>query len=444
MPELLLVHGLVLCLGGVRTGIDLVLAGCLLLACFRISSCSAPTVWFPQRGAVLRYPSPMARNEKREQHIAVFGESGSGKTVLLSSFYGASQERSVQAKSLFHLVASDPGQGNRLYKNYLGMMDRAELPSANRFASTTYSFSIRLKPDGDSENTGSSSGDALGLVWHDYPGEWFEQDVSGPEEAERRLETFRSLLDSDVALILVDAQKLLDNAGEEERYLKSLFHNLRNSLLVLKDDLLPDGGKQLRFPRIWVIALSKADLMPGINVDGFRDLIIGHAADELDDLRGVLGGMIVFDQALSIGEDFLLLSSAKFEPDRIDLADRIGVELVLPIAAILPLERHVRWHQRMKLPRKVANTLLDSVEVVAKGIMGVAMQMKKESGMGKKILGLVGAELVAEAAKVAGERLKRLNTASMEKGNAMGSVLTGFKMDLERGEKDQVLLRSQR
>ena len=27
-----------------------------------------------------------------EQHIAVFGESGSGKTVLLSSFYGATQE----------------------------------------------------------------------------------------------------------------------------------------------------------------------------------------------------------------------------------------------------------------------------------------------------------------------------------------------------------------
>jgi ABC-type lipoprotein export system ATPase subunit len=26
-----------------------------------------------------------------EQHIAVFGESGSGKTVMLSSFYGATQ-----------------------------------------------------------------------------------------------------------------------------------------------------------------------------------------------------------------------------------------------------------------------------------------------------------------------------------------------------------------
>ncbi len=27
-----------------------------------------------------------------EQHIAVFGESGSGKTVLVSSFYGAAQD----------------------------------------------------------------------------------------------------------------------------------------------------------------------------------------------------------------------------------------------------------------------------------------------------------------------------------------------------------------
>ena len=34
----------------------------------------------------------MQLNGVLEQHIAVFGESGSGKTVLVSSFYGATQE----------------------------------------------------------------------------------------------------------------------------------------------------------------------------------------------------------------------------------------------------------------------------------------------------------------------------------------------------------------
>ena len=56
-----------------------------------------------------------------EQHIAVFGESGSGKTVLLSSFYGATQEPQFLKTSLFHVVADDIGQGNRLHQNYLGM-----------------------------------------------------------------------------------------------------------------------------------------------------------------------------------------------------------------------------------------------------------------------------------------------------------------------------------
>ena len=57
--------------------------------------------------------------------------------------------------------------------------------------------------------------DALRLVWHDYPGEWFEEDVSGPEEAQRRVDTFKSLLGSDVAFLLVDGQRLLDNAEKK-------------------------------------------------------------------------------------------------------------------------------------------------------------------------------------------------------------------------------------
>ena len=56
----------------------------------------------------------------REQHIAVFGGSGSGKTVLVSSFYGAAQEQAFLKDSDFHVIADDTGQGNRLRQNYLG------------------------------------------------------------------------------------------------------------------------------------------------------------------------------------------------------------------------------------------------------------------------------------------------------------------------------------
>ena len=87
----------------------------------------------------------------REQHIAVFGESGSGKTVLLSSFYGPTQEKGY-SNGLWDLVADDAGQQSRLYQNYLGMRDHATVPLANHFAATTYYFSVRLK-SGDATTT---------------------------------------------------------------------------------------------------------------------------------------------------------------------------------------------------------------------------------------------------------------------------------------------------
>src|SRR5262249_55238412 len=160
----------------------------------------------------------------------VFGESGSGKTVMLSSFYGATQEPEFRQSSLFDVVAEDIGEGHRLHRNYLGMRDSARLPVLTRFLSTSYAFSVKLK-DGSAKAQDSRQFHALRLVWHDYPGEWFEQDVSG-EEAQRRVDTFRSLLGSDIAFLLVDGQKLLDNAGEEERYLKSLLGAFRNGLFA--------------------------------------------------------------------------------------------------------------------------------------------------------------------------------------------------------------------
>src|SRR3954471_17145694 len=178
----------------------------------------------------------MAKYAKiREQHIALFGESGSGKTVLASSFFGPTQDRS-SSNDLWDLVADDTTQGNRLYQNYVGMRDHATAPAPTRFAGTTYLFSVKLKGGGTAEAR-KRPFDILRLAWHDYPGEWFEESPSSQEEAGRRVDTFRSLLRSDVALVLVDGQKLLDHKGDEAPYLKSLLRNFRHGLLQLKDDL---------------------------------------------------------------------------------------------------------------------------------------------------------------------------------------------------------------
>lgn len=375
-----------------------------------------------------------------EQHVAVFGESGSGKTVLLSSFYGATQEPQYLKTSLFHVVSDDIGQGARLHRNYLGMRDSARLPAANRFSATSYSFSVKLKDGADSARKARPF-DALRLVWHDYPGEWFEQDVSGPEEAQRRVDTFRSLLSSDVALLLVDGQRLLDNAGEEERYLKSLFANFRNGLLSLKDELLKDGKPLVEFPRIWIMALSKSDLLPDATVFTFRDLLIDKAWDDIDELRKVLAGLVEASDAMSVGEDFVLLSSAKFEAGRIEVTERVGLELVLPLAAMLPFERHVRWAQARQIPGKVAENLLGGAGALATALIGRKVKLPGPVGL---LLSSIGPSLVNEAAKLAGDRLKKANAEALAKKEYLAATLTGFRLDLDRGEDEQILLRSRR
>ncbi|SES86833.1 TRAFAC clade GTPase domain-containing protein [Geodermatophilus poikilotrophus] len=375
-----------------------------------------------------------------EQHIAVFGESGSGKTVLLSSFYGATQEPQYRKKALFDVVADDFGQGTRLHRNYLGMKNSARLPELNRFSATSYAFSLKLKPGSDAKAAKGRPIDALRLVWHDYPGEWFEQDVSGPEEAERRVDTFRSLLRSDVALLLVDGQRLVDNAGEEERYLKSLLANVRNGLLKLRDDLLPDGKPLVEFPRIWIMALSKSDLLPDLDVFAFRDLLVDKAGEDLNELRTVIAGLVEAGDALSVGEDFLLLSSAKFEVGAIRVTERVGLEMILPLAAMLPFERHIRWARAKLLPGKVAETLLRGVAPLANVL---TKRLGKLPGPLGRLSKFVGPGL-EEVARLAGDKLREVNAEALAEHDYLRATLTGFQLDLERGEAEHIFLKSPR
>jgi hypothetical protein len=385
----------------------------------------------------------MQLNKVLEQHIAVFGESGSGKTVLVSSFYGATQEPQFLKSSLFDVTADDTGQGHRLHRNYLGMKDSARRPETTRFSSTPYAFSVKLR-DRSAKANSPKPFDAVRLVWHDYPGDWFEQDVSAPEEAQRRVATFKSLLGSDVAFLLVDGQRLLDHAGEEERYLKSLLGSFRTGLLRLKDQLLEDGKPLVRFPRIWILALSKADLLPELDVFGFRDLIIGKAADDLGELRNVLEGLVDSPGALAVGEDFVRLSSAKFEPNRIEVTERIGLDLVLPLAAMLPFERHIRWVEQKQIGTKVVEELLAGAEALAAALISKA----KYAGLQGRLAALVGrrgvSAAVSTAAKLGRDQLRKMNSGARAKQDYLAAVLTGFRLDLYDGEENGILLRSRR
>ena len=155
--------------------------------------------------------------KKRKQHIAVFGHSRSGKTVLLSSFYGATQEPSFLEENLYRVRADDQSDGRYLRQNYLGLK-KAKVPERTRLAARRFSFTISLKEpgQGDAARARTHPFNALQLIWHDYPGEWFEEEPTDENDKVRRVSAFRELLESDVAVVLVDGQKLLENIDQEE------------------------------------------------------------------------------------------------------------------------------------------------------------------------------------------------------------------------------------
>jgi hypothetical protein len=253
--------------------------------------------------------------------------------------------------------------------------------------------------------------------------------------------------------VLVDGQKLLDYNGEEERYLKSLLTNFRQGLLQLREDLLAGEDRLVEFPRIWIIALSKADLFPDWDVRAFRDLVIWNAAEHIDHLRATLQDLVVTPQALSLGEDFMLLSSAKFElassgpePVEIDVTKRVGVDLILPVASLLPLERRVQWEEKMKVPRQVLDTLADGAEALAAVLIGgKAIGVDKLVAKFPKVgpfVGKVGLPALVAGVKMAEEQIRKINEQARENHDYLTATLTQFKLDLDHGERDGLLIRS--
>jgi len=381
------------------------------------------------------------------QNIAVFGETGSGKTVLLSSFYGAAQEPQNIATSGFNVLAESSTQGTRLRQNFLGMKNSAVVPRQTILATDTYSFLIKQKHKPNAQPVKSGSDDSIRLVWHDYPGEWFEQDPSGDEEASRRVETFRSLLSSDVALLLVDGQRLFDNAGAEERYLKSFLTDIRTSLLLLRDDLLTDGKRLVQFPRIWILALSKADLHPNLTVEDFADLLVEKAGGDINELRDAIAGFVESSDALSVGEDFVLLSSAKFGSEVIETGERVGLDLVLPLAAVFPFERHLEWAQSKNTSKKVSAELMRGAVAIADKLGGASALGALLAKSGNKWVAAVGIIIAGvgpsldDFAKWGRTQLEQANIDALAAQESLKATLIDFRISLDQAEQDHILLR---
>lgn len=380
----------------------------------------------------------MAVNKTIDQQIAVFGQSGSGKTVLLCSFYGSARGVMLNADNQFELNAKDD-RHTTLISSYLGMKEDCKVPLSNRFKSNKTVFLLKQK---GTPLKMASNVEQLRLTWFDYPGEWFEGGATTDSERKDKAQTFRELLGADVALFLVDGQKLRDYEGEEERYLRYLFDSFHSSLGEMQDDILSNGGQLDQFPRVWVIALSKADLWPEMCVSDFENLLNKKAANEINALRSKLLEFINNDEAFSFGKDFLLLSSAKFTPGSIDTSQQTGVDVLLPLASVLPIQRHLWWQELKVLPIGMAEKLIgnDIVQFLAPKAIAI-LRSTKFSRPKAMLLVAAFANLVEEMADQSSDSLLAFRDDAMKKRDFLRALVAEFTRKLQEAEEKQILVR---
>lgn len=350
-----------------------------------------------------------------EQHIAVFGESGSGKTMLVSSFYGWHQEASFKQKHSYSLIASDTTQSHTLLSRYLNMKE-GNLPAQTTFKSQSYQFSLKVK--GLKESAGS-------LVWHDYPGEWWTEDIADSQENGRKTEAFRSLLQSDVALFLCDGYSLKNEGG---RYLRKLFLNFRVELERQLEQVRKDRQKLNLFPRVWIICLSKADLFPDKDVYWFRDQIVASASDDIRQLRELFEENLPEGSFQSIGRDFLLLSSAEIDPETGNIINpdhHIGLDLIPPISIILPIQRALTWLKVKERGQATVHRILESFRLLTFNWL--------------KYFPIVGGvfNLANDETKSLSEKLKELENRSRERGDSVQAIIAVFRANLETSNTPQ-------
>lgn len=112
---------------------------------------------------------------------------------------------------------------------------------------------------------------------------------------------------------------------------------------------------------------------------------------------------------------------------------------------MLPLERYANWSQASLLPGKIAEKLLNVGNLGVGGLAAAMMGNHKLFGkvaLIQAIVSLMSKDVVNEAVKLVGEKLREANEEALAKHNYLQAMLTGFKIDLEKAEAEKVFLRS--
>ena len=361
-------------------------------------------------------------NQKEQEiRIAVFGESGCGKTTLLSSFYSKQRSYAQDQEKDYYLLADDASQGRGLLRDFYRMKDEGLFPEGtDRFSEYSFSFFVSNFEE-----------PSLKIRWYDYPGKWWTNTPSDTEELADQRKCLSCLLESHIGLLIVDGQKFLENGGA---YIRTLFAQFFDEIKRQKQEINRRGMEVQNYPDQWIIALSKADLFPeNYSAEDFQSQIIKEAHGSCKNLAEFLKGGQVTGQSnyksYQFGSQYLLLSSAKARNGIIkDSSETLGLELIVPMTLNSSLRKVAEEAPKGAL-LGIAGGFLASISSLINLINKSDDFLPKKYQLITQLLDIIKVE---EISKEGAGYMKRRQDEMIKKGRKIEAAVYAMQRELKR------------
>jgi hypothetical protein len=204
-------------------------------------------------------------------------------------------------------------------------------------------------------------------------------------------------------------------------YVRSLLDQFRAEIRRIVNELSA-LGKAPDFPEQWLIAFSKADLLPERTtaLTLAQELREG-AADQLSGVQKAVGG------SSSFGQEFLLLSAVRGDGRRVlDAHQSLGLTTIAPLVLLGALSRVAE-----KLGRgRVWGTLATAVEVM-RGLTEVIDKLDNFLPSKFMVLTvLLKALRTKEGLSVSAEKLRERQKAAAKRGKALDAAAYALRAEL--------------
>lgn len=375
----------------------------------------------------------MPESDKRVPvNVAVYGGSGAGKTVLLSSLFDCLGRPGPSKGRGYVIRAENKHLGNRLLLAYEDIIKKGDMPDGTAHMEE-FRFSL------GNERAMSWP---LQFSWFDYRGGIWDQigavdDDKNPLLQEpKSLSDLKTLASCIAGLLIVDGEDFVSNPGGSIIELTARLERLgtiRKAYEKKTRFLWFFSGEEITYPEEWVIALTKADRMPDdysaktfcdefLRMDRKHGLPFAQVAEKL----GVQDGL---------GHRFMILSSFK-QNGGPPYERGFGVELLPAVLLRSSLEGVVK-----KITAELAKAAKNEerASTILKGtgeIASMVSKLEKILPTNLKPFAQLGAPLIRIAGWGASHHQRAANVRS-EIGEEQGSASDLVDMLLRATEEDK-------